>query len=90
MTWASRTIRLLFLPRTTGPKFSWPDGGTEPFRGEKGTTWEGGFRVPCVVRWPGVIKPNTIINDIASHEDWMPTFLDAAGVPDVKAAPEGL
>jgi len=66
-------------------KFSWPDGGTEPFRGEKGTTWEGGFRVPCVARWPGVIKPNTIINDVASHEDWMPTFLAAAGVPDVKA-----
>jgi len=65
-------------------KFSWPDGGTEPFRGEKGTTWEGGFRVPCVARWPGVIKPNTIINDIASHEDWMPTFLTAAGVPDMK------
>jgi arylsulfatase A-like enzyme len=65
-------------------KFSWPDGGTEPFRGEKGTTWEGGFRVPCVSRWPGVIKPGTIINDIVSHEDWMPTFLAAAGVPDVK------
>jgi arylsulfatase len=65
-------------------KFSWPDGGTEPFRGEKGTTWEGGFRVPCVARWPGVIKPNTIINDIASHEDWTPTFLAAAGVQGVK------
>jgi len=65
-------------------KFSWPDGGTEPFRGEKGTTWEGGFRAPCVARWPGVIKPNTIVNDIASHEDWTPTFLAAAGVPDVK------
>jgi arylsulfatase A-like enzyme len=65
-------------------KFTWPDGGTEPFRGEKGTTWEGGFRVPCVARWPGVIKPNTIINDIASHEDWTPTLLAAAGVPDVK------
>ena len=65
-------------------KFSWPDGGTEPIRGEKGTTWDGGFRVPCVARWPGVIKPNTIINDIASHEDWTPTFLAAAGVPDVK------
>jgi arylsulfatase A-like enzyme len=65
-------------------KFSWPDGGTEPFRGEKGTTWEGGFRVPCVARWPGVIKPNTIVNDIASHEDWTPTLLAAAGVPNVK------
>jgi arylsulfatase len=65
-------------------KFSLPDGRTEPFRGEKGTTWEGGFRVPCVTRWPGGIKPNTIINDIASHEDWTPTLLAAAGVPDVK------
>jgi arylsulfatase len=54
-----------------------------PFHGEKGTTWEGGFRVPCVVRWPGVIKPGTVYNDIFSHLDWMPTFLAAAGVPDV-------
>jgi len=65
-------------------KFTWPDGGTTPFAGEKGTTWEGGFRVPCVIRWPGVIKPGTIFNDIHSHEDMMPTLLAAAGVPDVK------
>jgi arylsulfatase len=64
--------------------FSWPDGGMTPFHGEKGTTWEGGFRVPCVVRWPGLIKPGTIYNDIMSQEDWMPTLLAAAGVPDVK------
>ncbi len=62
---------------------SWPDGGTTPFHGEKGTTWEGGFRVPCLLRWPGVIKPGTIINDIMSQEDWMPTFLAAAGEPDI-------
>jgi arylsulfatase A-like enzyme len=62
---------------------SWPDGGTTPFHGEKGTTWEGGLRVPCLVRWPGVIKPGTIINDIMSQEDWMPTFLAAAGEPDI-------
>jgi arylsulfatase len=62
---------------------SWPDGGTTPFHGEKGTTWEGGFRVPCMVRWPGVIKPGTIINEIMSQEDWMPTFLAAAGEPDI-------
>ncbi len=62
---------------------SWPDGGTTPFHGEKGTTWEGGMRVPLVVRWPNVIKPGTIYNDIFSHEDWMPTFLAAAGEPDV-------
>jgi arylsulfatase len=61
----------------------WPDGGYAPFRGEKGTTWEGGFRVPLVVRWPGVIKPGTIYNDIISQEDWMPTLLAAAGEPDV-------
>jgi arylsulfatase len=65
-------------------KFTWPDGGTTPFAGEKGTTWEGGFRVPAVIRWPGVIKPGTISNDIHSHEDMMPTLLAAAGVPDVK------
>ena len=64
-------------------KFSWPDGGISPFHGEKGTTFEGGFRVPQVVRWPGVIKPGTIYNDIISHEDWLPTLLAAAGVPDV-------
>ena len=63
--------------------FSWPDGGTTPFHGEKGTTWEGGFRVPLLVRWPGVIKPGTINNDIISQEDWMPTLLAAAGVPEV-------
>ncbi len=65
-------------------KSTWPDGGTTPFAGEKGTTWEGGFRVPTIIRWPGVIKPGTIHNDICSHEDMMPTLLAAAGVPDVK------
>ena len=65
-------------------KFTWPDGGTTPFAGEKGTTWEGGFRVPCVIRWPEVIKPGTIDNNIYSHEDFLPTLLAAAGVPDVK------
>lgn len=63
---------------------TWPDGGNTPFHGEKGTTWEGGMRVPCVVRWPGVIKPGTVYNDIMSHEDWLPTFVAAAGDPDVK------
>jgi len=62
---------------------SWPDGGTTPFHGEKGTTWEGGFRVPLLVRWPGVIKAGTIYNDIISQEDMLPTFLGAAGVPDI-------
>ena len=62
----------------------WPGGGNTPFRGEKGTTWEGGFRVPTMVRWPGVIDPGTIINDIFSHEDWLPTLLAAAGNPEIK------
>ena len=62
---------------------TWPDGGTMPFRGEKGTTWEGGFRVPMLVRWPGVIKPGTIVNQIFSQEDWLPTLLAAAGEPNI-------
>ena len=64
--------------------FSWPDGGNHPFRGEKGTVYEGGFRVPMLAKWPGVIKPGTIVNDIMSAEDWVPTLLAAAGVPDIK------
>jgi arylsulfatase len=64
--------------------FTWPDGGTTPFRGEKNTNWEGGYRVPCFIRWPGVITPGTIDNNIYSHEDMLPTLLAAAGVPDVK------
>jgi len=65
-------------------KFTWPDGGTSPFRGEKNTNWEGGYRVPTAIRWPGVIKPGTVLNDIFAHEDMLPTLLAAAGVPDVK------
>ncbi len=65
-------------------KFSWPDGGSSPFRNEKASNWEGAYRVPCAIRWPGVIKPGTVINDICSHEDMLPTLLAAAGVPDVK------
>jgi len=64
--------------------FTWPDGGTTPFRGEKNENWEGGYRVPCAIKWPGVIKPGTINNDLFSHEDMLPTILAAAGVPDVK------
>ncbi len=63
---------------------TWPDGGTIPFRGEKNTNWEGGYRVPCAIRWPGVIKPGTIVNDIGSHEDMLPTLLAAVGEPDIK------
>ena len=64
--------------------FSWPDGGTTPFHGEKNSTWEGGFRVPCTIRWPGVVQPGTEINDIVSHEDWVPTLVAAAGEPEIK------
>jgi len=63
--------------------FTWPDGGTTPFKGEKATNWEGGFRVPMCIRWPGVIKPGQVINDVCSHEDLIPTFAAAAGEPDL-------
>jgi arylsulfatase len=62
----------------------WPDGAMTMFHGEKGTTWEGGFRIPMLIRWPGVIKPGTVYNDIISNLDWFPTLLAAAGVPDIK------
>jgi arylsulfatase len=64
---------------------SWPDGGTTMFRGEKNTNWEGGYRVPAMIRWPGVIKPGTVINDIGAHEDMLPTLLAAAGNPTASA-----
>src|SRR4029453_17455657 len=60
---------------------SWPDGGTTPFRGEKNTNWEGGYRVPTAIRWPGVIKPGTIDNNIYSHMDMIPTIMAAGGMP---------
>jgi arylsulfatase len=63
---------------------SWPDGGMIPFRGEKNTTWEGGFRVPMMVKWPGKIKPGQLSNEIISMEDWMPTLLAAVGEKDIK------
>ncbi len=62
----------------------WPDGGYSPFRGEKGTTWEGGVRVPCLVRWPGHIAPGSSSNAIQSHEDLFVTLAAAAGLPDLK------
>jgi arylsulfatase A-like enzyme len=65
--------------------FTWPDGGSTMFAGEKATQWEGGFRVPTAIRWPGTIKPGTIINDICAHEDMLPTLLAAAGDTTVKA-----
>lgn len=68
-----------------GPHMNtWPDAAWSPFRGEKNTNWEGGFRVPCAVRWPGVVTPGSVSNGIVHHMDWLPTFLAAAGKPDIK------
>jgi arylsulfatase len=64
--------------------FTWPDGGTTPFKGSKGMSTEGGFRVPMVVRWPGQVKPNQVINGVMSLMDWFPTFAAAAGNPNIK------
>jgi arylsulfatase len=80
---ADNTI-VLFTSDNGAEVMSWPDGGNTPFKGEKGTTWEGGMRVPMIARWPGVIKPGTIYNAVISLEDWLPTVLAAAGDPDIK------
>lgn len=67
-----------------GPHMNtWPDGAMTWFRSEKNTNWEGAFRVPCLVRWPGNIKPGTVSNEIMSHNDWIPTFCSIAGEPDI-------
>jgi arylsulfatase len=63
---------------------TWPDAGMTPFRGEKNTNWEGGWRVPAVVRWPGKIEAGAVSNEIMHHMDWLPTFVAAAGAPDIK------
>ena len=68
-----------------GPHYNtWPDAGTTPFRSEKNSNWEGAYRVPCFVRWPGHWPAGTTLNGIVSHEDWLPTFAAAAGNPDIK------
>jgi arylsulfatase len=79
---ADNTI-VVFTTDNGAEVFTWPDGGMTPFKNTKGTVGEGGFRVPCVVRWPGHIKPGTVENGIFSGLDWFPTFLDAAGNPDI-------
>lgn len=67
-----------------GPHMNtWPDGAMTWFRSEKNTNWEGAFRVPCLVRWPGVFKPGTVTNELMSHNDWIPTFCSIAGEPDI-------
>jgi arylsulfatase A-like enzyme len=74
---------IVIFTSDNGPEImSWPDGGMTPFRGEKGTTWEGAFRVPMLVRWPGKIPAGTVNNEIMSGLDWLPTLVAAAGGPD--------
>lgn len=75
---------LVVYSTDNGPHMNtWPDGGMTSFRSEKNTNWEGAFRVPCMVRWPGMIKPGQITNEIMSHNDWFPTLVSIAGEPDV-------
>jgi len=80
---ADNTI-IMYSTDNGAETFTWPDGGTTPFRGEKNTQWEGGYRVPCMIKWPGVIEPGTKINGICAHEDMVPTLMAAVGEPDIK------
>jgi arylsulfatase len=80
---ADNTI-VMYSTDNGAEQFSWPDGGNTPFHGEKNSSWEGGYRVPGMIRWPGKIKAGTEINAIVSHEDWLPTLVAAAGEPNVK------
>jgi arylsulfatase len=75
----------VFYSTDNGPHYNtWPDAAATPFRGEKNTNWEGGWRVPAMVRWPGKIKPGSISNEIMHHMDWLPTFVAMAGDPNIK------
>jgi len=76
---------IVFYSTDNGPHYNtWPDAASTPFRGEKNTNWEGGWRVPAMVRWPGKIKAGSVTNEIVHHMDWLPTFLAAAGEPKIK------
>jgi len=75
---------VIFTTDNGAEVFTWPDGGMTPFKATKGTTWEGGFRVPAIIRWPGRIKPGVVENGIFSGLDWLPTLSAAAGNPDIK------
>ena len=76
---------IVFYSTDNGPHMNtWPDGAMTPFRNEKNSNWEGAFRVPAMVRWPGKIKPGSVSNEIMSHLDWAPTLLAAAGMSDIK------
>jgi arylsulfatase A-like enzyme len=79
---ADNTI-IIFTTDNGAETFTWPDGGMTPFHGSKGTIYEGGFRVPAIIRWPGHVKPGTIENGIFSGMDWYPTFVAAAGNPNI-------
>jgi arylsulfatase len=77
---------IVFYSTDNGPHYNtWPDAAATPFRGEKNTNWEGGWRVPAAVRWPGKIEPGSVSNTIMHHMDWMPTLAAAAGEADVKS-----
>jgi arylsulfatase len=76
---------IVFYSTDNGPHYNtWPDAAATPFRGEKNTNWEGGWRVPAMVRWPGKIEPGSVTNEIVHHMDWLPTFMAAAGETDIK------
>jgi len=76
---------IVFYSTDNGPHYNtWPDAASTPFRGEKNTNWEGGWRVPAMVRWPGLIEPGSVSNEIMHHMDWFPTFVAAAGNDNVK------
>ena len=76
---------VVFYSTDNGPHYNtWPDAAATPFRGEKNTNWEGGWRVPAMVRWPGIITPGSVSNEIIHHMDWLPTFLAVAGKDDIK------
>ena len=76
---------IVFYSTDNGPHYNtWPDAAATPFRGEKNTNWEGGWRVPAMVRWPGHIEAGAVSNDIMHHMDWLPTFVAAAGDPNIK------
>jgi len=76
---------IVFYSTDNGPHYNtWPDAASTPFRGEKNTNWEGGWRVPAMVRWPGLIEPGSVSNEIMHHMDWLPTFVAAAGEDNIK------
>ncbi len=80
---ADNTI-IMYSTDNGAEMFTWPDGGMSPFRNEKNSNWDGGYRVPTLIKWPGVIEPGTVYNDVFSHEDMLPTLMAAVGEPDIK------